>query len=517
MEEQHTVEALQGAKARVTFRVAGDETVNEYQKIVQKHAKSIELKGFRKGKTPVDLLERRFGKEFRAETFHEILEQCTKETLPNLEPKPLGYGQPYLCDSEGIELGGEASGTLIDSFQPGEALEFSVGYETAPEVPLPAPEGLEFEAVEVVVTEEDVAKEIEQLREQNGVMIERKDEAGRDGDILSMQFALQCVSSEEDGKETGKTEMLRTIVRIGQDDAHGFEPKVRAMKSGETSILKGHSFPDTPGVEEPLRGRIEDVQVEISSIRTRELPEPDDDFAQDIDENYETFDDLKKATRNKLEHDAEHVQQSYGLFQIYQHWTRTLEFAVPGSMVAYRTQSAMDAIRKRMDGNEANLMMYLGMSHGGDVQKGLQALEEDTMLGLFVDLVREKLLRNKGWQATDEDIDKELEHSAKHQGMTVADLKKRYEDQWDQVKDHLGREALSSKLSTELVTEAGKDGKAVKLGLVELKERLSGLEQTCRDAVYRKFSPFAEKGGLLGIRSEADTVENIEGQASGDI
>ncbi len=491
MVEQHTLETLEGAKARITFQVSGENTAGEYQKIVKKYAKSIDLKGFRKGKVPVDLLERKFGKEFRAEAFQQVLEQCTKETLPNVEPKALGYSQPFLCDAEGNELPSSEAAVLIQGFQPGQGLEFALAYETSPEVPLATLDGLDFEALTVAISDADVDTELRQLREQNAVMIERNSGVGSDGDLLSMQFAL-LGEGQTEVAEIAEDAKLRTIVRLGEEDAHGFQDKVKDMQKGETKVLKGHSFPDETRVEGELRGKSGDVWLEVSHIRTRELPELDDDFAQDIDEKYETVADLQAATREKLQHDAEHVAESYALLQIYRHWASSLNFAIPSSMVAYQTQSVMDKIKQRMGGKEQDLMMYLAMQHGGDAQKGLQALEKETLLSLFIDLVRDNLLESKNWQASDEEIEKELEQMARQRGGTVSELKERYKDQWEQVEEYLGQQALFARLNKQMIAEASAGTTAVEMTVSELKKKLSELESVCQDLVYQKFSPFAK-------------------------
>ena len=494
---QHSVEVLVGAKVRVTFQITAEETAAEYRKVVQECAKSIELKGFRKGKVPVSVLENKFGKEFRAQTFRELMNQCTEQALPEIEPKPLPYSQPYLCDPAGVQLIDTAIETFMETFRPGQPLEFAVAFETNPEIPVPTLEGEEFEKVKVVVSDEDINEAVEQLREQNSVMVERKGATGTDGDILSLRFALLAKGQTDLGDDATK---LQGIVRLGEQDVHGFHDKVKTMQSDEIQILKNYHFP-TEGVEEQLRGKSGDVWLKVISIRTRELPELDDEFAQDIDENYHTLSDLQEATRIQLEDNASRLCEDYGLVQIYRHWAESLDFTIPRTMIAYQTNGAIENIKKRLGGDERSLGMYLALQHDGDVQKGLNALEKESLQSLFVRLVREKLLQSKNWQladVADEDIERELAEVAVGQGSTVEELKGDNEKQREHVKNYAAERILTSRLNKELLAELEtKSSISLEMKLAELKDKVQLLEQNCQNAVYDKFSPFKAEGGLL--------------------
>ncbi len=489
--EQYAIKALEGAKAQVTFQISGDNTANEYQKVFKKYSKSIELKGFRKGKVPIDLLERKFGKEFRRETFQEIFKYCINEILPKLETKPLPYSNPYLCNQDGKELVDNEANSLIVNLQPGNHLEFAIGFDTMPEIPLPSLENIVLENFEAELSEDDVNQEIEKLRKQNGIMVAKKDEQGKKGDILSVRFALlEEGKAELDDNKKG----LVAIVRIGEQDVYGFHDKIKHMKEGENQILYDHSFSDSDEMDAELRAKNGNVWIEISSIRSTELPDLDDDFAQDIDENYKTLDDLRKAIRDKLEHSLIHAVENYSLFQIYQSWIEHLEFDIPQVMVVQQTQSMLEHIKKNVGGNEQAMFMYLGMQHNGDVRKGMQTLEKDAVLKIFISLVRDKLLASKAWEASHDDIDNELAHMAQHQSTTVESIKDKYSDQWSQVCEHFAQMALSSRLTREVIAEAKTNSKAespslVKFTISELNEKLNILEKTCQELAYEKFSP----------------------------
>ena len=101
-------------------------------------------------------------------------------------------------------------------------------------------EGLQFETLELKIAEEDISAKLQKLREENSLMVERKDQAGQKGDIVSTQFfVLPEGKTEPESTDTLK----RAIVRIGETDPFDFSEKIYDMQSGETIILKNHRFP----------------------------------------------------------------------------------------------------------------------------------------------------------------------------------------------------------------------------------------------------------------------------------
>ena len=501
--EQQTVETLKGSKVRVVFRLEAEHTKREYQKTLNKYQKTLEIKGFRKGKVPVSLLEQKFGEQLRSETFQELLNHCIQENLPNVEPAPLPYSQPYLCDSEGNELATEAAQKLFGSFQPTQNLELALGYETSPQIiwfgnlaePGAELEGLQFETLEPKIVEEDISAKLQKLREENGLMVERKDQEGQKGDVVSVQFCL-LPKGQSEPQETEPRK--RATLRLGETDPYGFGEKMQNMKSGEIIILQNHSFPENS--DEELRGQTSDVWLSVGNIRTRELPELDDDFAQDIDEKYENLEDLKGDTRKTLQQNAEQQIEHYGLLQIYRHWASRLDFCIPRSMAAYFIQSAMENMKQSLGGNEQQMLMYLAMQHGGELEKGLAALEKQILLDIFVELVRNSLIKQKSWEAGAQDIQEQLELLARAQNTTAEALKQKHRDHWDELEQNLRQKARSAHLNSELIAEAGKKSdQMVHVGIAELETKLEQLKNNCTEEIYQKFSPFADEGGFLKV------------------
>ena len=503
MIEQQSVETLKGSKARAVFRVEAEHTKREYQKILDKYKRKIEIKGFRKGKVPSALMEQKFGEQLRGETFQEFLTHCFKENLANIEPAPLPYKEPHLCDADGNEMEAEAIQNLIRSFRPNQSIEFSLCYDISPEIIWGKDlseagaelEGLALESVDLKITEEDLAARLQKLREENSLMVERKDQSGEKGDIVSTQF---CLLSEGQSEPAENEPRKRAIVRLGETDAFGFGEKIQNMKSGEIIVLQHHNFPENS--DEELRGQTGDVWLSVSNIRTRELPELDDDFAQDIDEKYESLEDLKADTRKTLEQNADRQIEQYILLQIYRYWATALDFCIPRSMAANFIQSAMEDMKQSLGVNEQQLLTFLAMQYDGELDKGLAAIEKRRLFDAFVELARNSLLKQKSWEASTEEIQEQLELLAQAQNTTAEALKKEHGDHWDELEQNLSRNARSFRLNKELLAEAAKKcSQAVRVSLAELETKLEELKHNTTEMVSKKFSPFADEGGFLKV------------------
>lgn len=486
MVEQQNIEKLPGSKARVILKVSGDETAKQYQSIIQKYAKSIEVKGFRKGHVPKSILEQRYGRELKGEAFSQLLDHATQESFPKLNPAPLPYAQPYLGSLDNSEEpSAEDEKKLLESFVPGQEISLPIIYDIFPELPEITLDGIKIEAASVELDDAAVTAELDKMREQQAVMMEKKAEAASENDLVSIHFGIL----EEGQEEPEEKDLLRSIVRMGEDDAHGFHAHMAGLKTGDVKVLEEHSFPDVETVEEQFRGKTAKVWLKVLSIRSKQLPDLDDDFAQDLDEKYETLEDLKKDVVHRLQHDAEHVAENYQLLQVYRKWLDTVSFEMPRAMIAYQTQSMLNEMKQQTGGDDNMMMMYLAMMHEGDYKKGLSEMQKQAVWSNFVELVRDQYLKAQNWEASDEDVQAEIAHIAQHQNMSAEDFIAKNKERKSELEDYAKRQALENKLSKELISAAS-SGKAKGIALEDIRTKISELEVECRNLATEKFSDF---------------------------
>ncbi|OBJ72329.1 trigger factor [Mycobacterium sp. 1274756.6] len=276
-----TVEQLSPTRVRINVEVPFTELEPDFTRTYQELAKQVRLPGFRPGKAPAKLLEARIGRG-------AVLEQVVNEALPsryseavaNAEVKPLG--QP---DIE------------ITKLEDGEELVFTAEVDVRPEIDLSAAEALQITVDPIEVGEEEVDAELESLRARFGTLT-GVDRAAADGDFVSIDL-----SASVDGEELADaaTEGLSHEVGSGQL-IDGLDEAIVGLKAGESKVFT------TTLAAGPQAGKEAQVTVTVGAVKERELPEPDDDFAQ-LASEFDTIGELRDSLTEQVRR-TKRVQQA---------------------------------------------------------------------------------------------------------------------------------------------------------------------------------------------------------------
>jgi trigger factor len=267
-----TVEQLSPTRVRINVEVPFSELQPDFDRAYKQLAKQVRLPGFRPGKAPAKLLEARIGRG-------AVLDQVVNEALParysqaisTTEVKPLG--QP---DIE------------ITKIEDGELLEFTAEVDVRPEITLPDLGELKISVDAVEIADEDVDTELQNLRARFGTLT-GVDRAAQDGDFVSID--LSATVDGEDVPEA-KTEGLSHEVGSGQL-IEGLDEAIIGLKSGESKV-----FTTTLAAGEHA-GQESEVTVTVGSVKERELPEADDEFAQ-LASEFDTIDELKESLTDQV-------------------------------------------------------------------------------------------------------------------------------------------------------------------------------------------------------------------------
>ncbi len=282
-----TVEQLSPTRVRLNEEVPFDELEPDFDRAFKQLAQQVRLPGFRPGKAPRKLLEARVGRA-------AVLEQVVNDALParyseavtSTEVKPLG--QPEI---------------EITKLEDGQELVFTAEVDIRPEITLPDLSALKITVDPVEVADEDVEKELESLRARFGTLksVER---AVANGDFVSID--LSATVEGEDVPEA-KTEGLSHEVGSGQL-IEGLDEAIIGLSVDETKTFT------TKLVAGPHAGQDAEVTVTVKSVKERELPEADDEFAQ-LASEFDTIDELKnnlteQVTRFKSIQQAEKIRDA---------------------------------------------------------------------------------------------------------------------------------------------------------------------------------------------------------------
>ena len=276
-----TVEKLSPTRVRINVEVPFTELQPDFDRAYKELAKQVRLPGFRPGKAPAKLLEARIGKE-------AMLDQVVGDAVPGRYTEAVTSSDVRPLGQPEIE---------ITNKEYGQDLTFTAEVDVRPEIELPDPEGLKITVDPIEVTDEEVDTELQNLRARFGTLkgVER---AAENGDFVSID--LTATVDGEDVPEA-KTEGLSHEVGSGQL-IEGLDDAIVGLREGESRV-----FTTTLAAGDHA-GQEAQVTVTVKSVKERELPDPDDEFAQ-LASEFDTIDELKNSLTEQVQR-VKRVQQA---------------------------------------------------------------------------------------------------------------------------------------------------------------------------------------------------------------
>ena len=267
------VEKLEKNMAKLTIEVSSEEFENAIAKAYKKNKNKISMPGFRKGKAPRAMIEKMYGKGI-------FYEDAANSIIPDAYADAAKESELEIVAQPEIDV------TQIES---GKPFIFTATVALKPEVTLGEYKGIEVEKKEVEVTDEEVEAEINKVRESNARMLDIDDRATQDGDTVLIDF-----DGYVDGKqfEGGKADDY-SLVLGSHSFIDNFEEQLVGKNIGD-DVEVNVTFPENYQAEE-LQGKPAVFKVKIKEIKVKELPELDDDFAQDVS-NFDTIAEYKEDT-----------------------------------------------------------------------------------------------------------------------------------------------------------------------------------------------------------------------------
>lgn len=265
----------------IEFTVTPEEFEGAVNKAYLKAKNNINIQGFRKGKAPRHIIEKKYGKEV---FYDDALDLAVQEVYPTAV-KELDLD---VIDSPKVD---------IIKFEVGEEIVLNADVEVMPEVELPEYKGIEVEKTEIKVTDEEVEKELKAIQEKNARIVEVNDRAVQNGDFLTIDYA-GFVGEEQFEGGTAENQSLE----IGSNSfIPGFEEQLIG-KNKDEEVKVNVTFPEEYHAED-LKGKEAVFNVKIHEIKSKELPEIDDELAKDVSE-FDSLEELKADTKKNLEQKA---------------------------------------------------------------------------------------------------------------------------------------------------------------------------------------------------------------------
>jgi trigger factor len=432
------VERLEHSAVKLTLKVSNEDVRSEYDKIVSDYAKTIQIPGFRKGKVPRNILIRKFAEAFKGETLAHIIEHAITETFEDesfpKKDQPLPYSTPAIKD-EPKELDLEKD------------LEFSLVYDVFPQFTVGTWQGLTIEAPDVSVEEDDVNRELEVIRERNAVVQDREDGAPCvKGDVVMVNYA----ELSEGGEILPGTERQDFVFTLGSgNNIFHFDDEITGMKKGETrDITKAYleGFHD-----KDLAGQTRNIRVTVTAVKERQFPALDDDLAQDVDEKYQTLDDLKASIRERLGKNLEQKLRNIKINKILEKILETTPIEIPESMLRLELEDRWRKLARQLGSTPEDLARSLSTSGSDARQTIFDEWKDGAVTALRNRLVIDALVSIREPAVSDEELEKEFEMLAAESDISIEDIKKYYES--ENTRNYLDGEIKERKLFEILLSE----------------------------------------------------------------
>jgi trigger factor len=388
-----TVEQLSPTRVRINVEVPFTELEPDFDRTYKELAKQVRLPGFRPGRAPAKLVEARVGRT-------AVLEQVVNEALPSRYSEAVATSEVRPIGQPEIE---------ITKMEDGDELVFTAEVDVRPDLTLPDLKALEITVDPVEVTDEDIDAELQNLRARFGTLtgVER---AVATGDFVSID--LSATVGGEDVPEAS-TEGLSHEVGSGQL-VDGLDEAVVGLSEGESRV-----FTTTLAAGE-FAGREAQVAVKVNSVKERELPEPDDEFAQ-LASEFDTIDELKdslaeQVRRAKRVHQAEQVRDA-----VLEKLLDQVEVPLPEAVVQAQIDDTLHRAIHVVEHDEAQFAKLLearGSSRDEFDRESRENAEKMIKIQLLVDAIADEL----DVQASQEDLSQRLVLQSQQYGIEPQQL-----------------------------------------------------------------------------------------------
>ena len=362
------------------------------KKVYFKSAKYFNIPGFRKGKAPMQIVEKYYGKEiFYEDAFNEVAGEALEEAVS--EKKVDIVSRPEVD---------------IKQMEKGKDLIFTAVMQTKPEAELGKYKGIEIPKIEYNVSEDDINHELEHMQEHNSRLISIEDRPAENGDTVNIDFEGFV---DDKAFDNGKAEDYD--LELGSNTfIPGFEEQIVGMKIDEEKDIKV-TFPEEY-YEKSLAGKEATFKIKLHEIKKKELPKLDDEFAKDVSE-FDTLKELKddiKAKKEKQNKDKEKYETEEAIVKAL---CENVKVDIPSGMIETEVDRMVKDIENRLSYQGIKLDQYLKM-----VQKTKEDLrkeyEPQAQEGIKSRLAIEAVIKAEKIEATDKEIEDKIKEMAKNYG-----------------------------------------------------------------------------------------------------
>ena len=403
------IKKLEKSNVELIITVPKEDLRAQYDDMLKEYTKNIQLPGFRKGKVPREVLERKYAEALKGDAMGRIMESTLQDVfkedeMPRSE-KPLPYSSPELQGEPTLDLD--------------QDLKFSVIYDVLPDVKIGQWKGLKAEYPYAEIDKKDIERELDEIRERNAIVMDKDDSAAaKNGDVVTVDYKMY----NDNGDTPSDMQRKDFAFTLGSGtNVYKFDDNIIGMKKGD--VKEFEKTYESDHFDPLLAGKTRKFQITLTALKEKKLPDLDDDLAQDVDEKFKTLDDLKNNINEKLTKNLNFRLRETKLSELLKKIMENTPVILPESMIKAEVDSRWRRLARYYNTSAEAIQQM--MNSGGKTDEWREA----AIKALHSRLIIETLMEEQKIEVSDEDVEKEFESISAANGVAVDEIKKHYDEQ----------------------------------------------------------------------------------------
>jgi trigger factor len=371
-------------RRELDLEIPAEEVSKAMERVAKEFARVANVPGFRRGKAPISLIRRRFADDIKGEVLQSLVPERVEKAVAEQKLTPVSQPQVDKLD-----------------YAEGQPLKFRAVFEVLPDFELGNYKGLEIEIPSMEVTDEDIAKTLEEMRERAAAFAPVEGRAVENNDFVQ----LKLLGTPAGGGDPLQADSV--LCHIGAEETmEAFNENLRGAKVGEHKnfdVVYPADYPDAK-----LAGKTYHYAAEVLGIKTKKLPELNDEFAKDVSDAA-TLDELKKKVREDLEHQRDHKHKELLHEKVLAAIVKLHDFPVPEALVEHQMDVRLERVVRSLAAQGVD-PRAVNVDWVTLRRRQQERAADDVKAELIVD----RIASTENIDVTEQEVDQELQHLAGH-------------------------------------------------------------------------------------------------------
>jgi trigger factor len=382
-------------RRELDLEIPAEEVSKAMERVAKEFARIANVPGFRRGKAPISLIRRRFADDIKGEVLQSLVPERVEKAVAEQKLTPVSQPQVDKLD-----------------YTEGQPLKFRAVFEVLPDFELGNYKGLEIEIPSMEVTAEDIAKTLEEMRERAAAFAPVEGRAVENNDFVQ----LKLLGTPAGGGDPLQADSV--LCHIGAEETmEAFNENLRGAKVGEHKnfdVVYPADYPDAK-----LAGKTYHYAAEVLGIKTKKLPELNDEFAKDVSDAA-TLDELKKKVREDLEHQRDHKHKELLHEKVLAAIVKLHDFPVPEALVEHQMDVRLERVVRSLAAQGVD-PRAVNVDWVTLRRRQQERAADDVKAELIVD----RIASAENIDVTEQEVDQELQHLAGHGGESAEAIRAR--------------------------------------------------------------------------------------------